>query len=81
VATWRPSSARSPSTARSSKGLRATARSNGYEGSLSRFVNDAVAKETRLQGLAHLLAEWETEFGPITDEQRAQIDRELDDPR
>jgi hypothetical protein len=59
----------------------ATARSNGYEGNLSRFVNDAVAKETRLQGLAHLLAEWETEFGPITDEQRAQIDRELDDPR
>lgn len=59
----------------------ATARSNGYEGNPSRFVNDAVAKETRLQGLAHLLAEWEAEFGPITDEQRAQIDRELDDPR
>jgi hypothetical protein len=58
-----------------------TALRNGYGGNLSKFVNDAVAKETRLQGLAHLLAEWEAEFGPITDEQRAQIDRELDDPR
>ena len=57
------------------------ARRNGYDGNLSRFVNDAVAKEVRLQGLAHLLAEWEAEFGPVTDEERAQTDRELDDPR
>jgi hypothetical protein len=35
----------------------------------------------RLRGLAGALAEWEAEFGPITDEERAQADRELDDPR
>jgi hypothetical protein len=59
----------------------AAARTNGYQGNLSALVNDAVAHDMRLRGLAGALAEWEAEFGPITDEERAQADRELDDPR
>ncbi len=54
---------------------------NGYEGNLSAFVNDATTHHLRQQGLARFLAEWEAEFGPITDEERAATDRELDDPR
>jgi hypothetical protein len=57
------------------------AETNGYEGNLSAFVNDATTHHLRQQGLARFLAEWEAEFGPITDEERAATDRQLDDPR
>lgn len=57
------------------------ARTNGYDGNLSALVNDATARHLRQQGLARFVAEWEAEFGPITDEERAAADRELDDPR
>lgn len=57
------------------------AREDGYDGNVSAVVNDAVAHRMRMRGLARYLAEWEAEFGPITEEERAAIDRELDDPR
>lgn len=57
------------------------AREEGYEGNVSALVNDAVAHRLRMRALASYIAQREAEAGPITAEERAEVDRELDDPR
>jgi hypothetical protein len=46
-----------------------------------REIADVVAARLRNEGLARVIAEWEAEHGTITNDELADVDREIDDAR
>lgn len=53
--------------------VRRHARDEGV--SVSRWLADAAARELQQRRLTEFVAEFEAEFGPITDEERADVER------
>lgn len=48
---------------------------------LSELLADAAAAESRTCGLVRVVADWEAEHGEISDEELADVDREIDRAR
>lgn len=48
---------------------------------LSELLADAAAAELRNRGLARVVADWEVEHGEISEDELADVDREIDRAR